>query len=47
MTNSIAIGLLLVIAGFFALDYYVLELDAPIFLGKKAFELIEYLAFWR
>ncbi len=47
MTNSIAIGLFLLIVGFFTLDHYVLELDAPLFLGRKAFELIEYLAFWR
>ncbi|MFQ6548277.1 hypothetical protein AADZ90_009985 [Aestuariibius sp. 2305UL40-4] len=47
MTNRIAIWLLLLIAGFFVLDHYVLQLDAAVYLGRRALDLIEWLAFWR
>jgi len=47
MTNSIAfvLGLLLVIAGVVDVMFYGTE--HLIFLGKKLFELIEWIAFWR
>lgn len=47
MTTKIALALAALIAAFFALDIYVLHLDAGMFLGKKLLELITYLAFWR
>jgi hypothetical protein len=47
MTNSLAIGIILFLIGFFALDYFVLGLDAPLFLARKGIDLIQYLAFWR
>ncbi|MDS9468656.1 hypothetical protein RGQ15_13905 [Paracoccus sp. MBLB3053] len=47
MTNSIAIGLGLLILALFALDALVLHLDLPVFLGKQFAALIEYLSFWR
>jgi len=47
MTNQIAIGLALLIVGFFVLDAYVLHLDAGVFLARKGLDLIEYLAIWR
>lgn len=47
MTNRIAIslGLFLVIA--ITADVMIYGSDHMIFLGKKMFELIEWLAFWR
>ena len=47
MTNSIAIGILLALVAFFALDAYVLHLDAALFLARKGLALIDWLAFWR
>ena len=47
MTNSIAIGLVLTIVGFFLLDHFVLHLDAATFLLRKLIALIDTLAFWR
>ncbi len=47
MTNSIAIGLGLLIIGGISLDYALFGSDHLIFLGKKGFELIEWMAFWR
>ncbi|EDQ04153.1 hypothetical protein DSM14862_01795 [Sulfitobacter indolifex] len=47
MTNSIAIVLALVIAGAMLIDAYSYGADHMIFLGKKLFELIEWIAFWR
>ncbi|WP_196778357.1 hypothetical protein [Thalassorhabdomicrobium marinisediminis] len=47
MTTRLALILILLIAGFFVLDHYVLGLNADVFLGKKALDLINYLAFWR
>jgi len=47
MTNTISIWLAFAILGFFALDYFYLDLNAPVYLGRKLLELIEYLAFWR
>ncbi|KPP84796.1 MAG: hypothetical protein HLUCCA08_12265 [Rhodobacteraceae bacterium HLUCCA08] len=47
MTNRLALWLVLLIAAFFVLDHFVLQLDAALFLGRKFTDLIEYLAFWR
>ncbi|MGJ8610968.1 MAG: hypothetical protein ACSHWY_07735 [Octadecabacter sp.] len=47
MTTRLSIILILLIAAFFALDHYVLHLNAAVFLGKKAIWLINYLAIWR
>lgn len=47
MTNGIAIGLVIVIAGFFALDHFHLHLDAGVFLLRKMIALIQFMAFWR
>ena len=47
MTNGIAIGIVLALAGFFALDHYVLHIDAAVFLGRKGLDLLGYVAFWR
>ena len=47
MTNTLAIWLFLFIVAFFALDYFVLHLDAARFLARKGLDLIDYLAFWR
>ena len=47
MTNALAISLLIFIAAFFALDHYVLHLDAPIFLARKFYDLLQWVAFWR
>ena len=47
MTTRLALILAILILGFFVLDYYVLHLDAALFLVRKGFELINYMAFWR
>jgi hypothetical protein len=47
MTNALAIGLVIFIAAFFALDHFVLHLDAPLFLARKFYDMLEWLAFWR
>lgn len=47
MNNIIAFWLAALILGFLALDYFVLDLNVPIFLGRKLLELLEYIAFWR
>ncbi|MEJ6398692.1 hypothetical protein [Yoonia sp. 208BN28-4] len=47
MTNGIAIFLALLIIGFFALDHYVLHLDALTFLFRRLIAVIDILAFWR
>jgi hypothetical protein len=47
MTNKISIWLALVILGFLALDYFYLDLNTPLFLGRKLLAMIEYIAFWR
>jgi len=47
MTNKIALVLgFLIIAAIFA-DYVIFGPEHLLFLGKKFFELIEWLAFWR
>jgi len=47
MTTRLAFILLLLIAAFFVLDHYVLQMNAAVFLGKKAIELMNYMAIWR
>ncbi len=47
MTNSIAIGLGLVILSAVAVDAVLYGWDHLIFLAKKGVELIEWMAFWR
>ncbi|MEL6640787.1 MAG: hypothetical protein AAFP98_05675 [Pseudomonadota bacterium] len=47
MTNSFALGLAAAITGFFVLDYYVLHLDAGIFLMRYLIDAIAFLAVWR
>ncbi len=47
MTNTIALWLAALILGFLALDYFVLDWDVPVFLGRKLLDLIEWMAFWR
>jgi len=47
MTNALAIGLLLFIAAFFGLDHFVLQWDAPIFLARRFYDLLQWVAFWR
>ena len=47
MSDRFAIFLVAVIAGFLALDHYVLHLDSALFLARKSVELIEGVAVWR
>jgi hypothetical protein len=47
MNNLTALVLGILIAGFFAVDFFYLGWDAPVFLGKKFLALIEEMAFWR
>jgi hypothetical protein len=47
MTNWLAFLLSLFILGFIALDHFVLHWGIPIFLAKRANDLIVLVAFWR
>ena len=47
MTNTIALIFAILICAFVALDHYVLEWGAVLFLFRKLLVLIEYIAFWR
>lgn len=47
VTTKLAFILLGLILAFFVLDYFVLHLDAPVFLARKLVALVEWLAFWR
>lgn len=47
MTNSISIWLGLLILGFLGVDYFYLDWQMSIFLGRKLLAMIEYIAFWR
>lgn len=47
MTDKIALVLGLIIAAALAVDIYLYGSAHMIFLGKKLFELIEWVAFWR
>lgn len=47
MTNTLALILGALILGAIVLDVMVFGTEHLVFLGKKLFELIEWLAFWR
>jgi hypothetical protein len=47
MTNKIALGLGLIIVLLGAIDVLYYGTENFVFLSKKLFELIEWLAFWR
>ncbi|WP_375256287.1 hypothetical protein [Yoonia sp.] len=47
MTNTIALWLAFVIAAFLAFDHFLYEWANIVFLLRKLFDLIEWLAFWR
>ncbi len=47
MTNTIALWLAVLILGFLALDYFYLDWNVVVFLGRKLLDLIEWMAFWR
>lgn len=47
MTNGFAIALGLCIIGFFALDHFVLHLDAARFTMLKLIAVIDWMAVWR
>ncbi|MCU9849699.1 hypothetical protein OEZ60_16995 [Defluviimonas sp. WL0024] len=47
MTNRIAIVLAALVAAFFLVDHFWLNLGAPLFLGRKLLDLVEFLAIWR
>ncbi|WP_187392946.1 hypothetical protein [Maritimibacter fusiformis] len=47
MTNRIALGLALIIIAVFALDAFAFGGGLPVFLGRKLYALLDWLAFWR
>lgn len=47
MTNKIAFWLALIIIAVFLLDAFAFSGEMPVFLGKKIFEFLDWLAFWR
>jgi len=47
MTNQIAIWLGLLILGGCVLDYVLFGPDHLVFLGKKLYAFLDWLAFWR
>lgn len=47
MTNRIALGLGLGILVLLTIDMVMYESQHMVFLGRKLFELIEWMAFWR
>ncbi|WP_292290941.1 glyceraldehyde-3-phosphate dehydrogenase [Marivita sp.] len=47
MTNSIAIGLGLLILGGIAIDAFLTGGDGLLFLAVKGIDLVEWIAFWR
>ena len=47
MTNRIALVLAAVLLGLIVVDVLLFGTEHLVFLGKKMFELIEWLAFWR
>ena len=47
MTNKIAIGLALIVIAVFAADAFAFGGTLPVFLGKKLFVFLDWLAFWR
>jgi len=47
MTNPVALVLGLLLIGLVAVDVMIYGTEHLIFLGKKLFEFIEWIAFWR
>lgn len=47
MTNSLAIVLGLMIALFLGVDFLAFDGDGTLFLARKLYWLIDYVAFWR
>ncbi|WP_425082710.1 hypothetical protein [Ruegeria profundi] len=47
MTNQIAIWLALLIFGAIMLDYALFGTEHFLFLGKKLYDFLDWLAFWR
>lgn len=47
LTNAIAITLVLLIAGLFALDAALLHWNLPVVLGRQFVGLVEWTSFWR
>ena len=47
MTNSLALVLGALIVAGIVLDYMLFGAETLVFLGRKFFELVDYLAFWR
>lgn len=47
MTNSIALVLGGLVVGLIAIDLVLFGTEHMVYLGKKMFDLIEWLAFWR
>lgn len=47
MTNSIVISLFVLIVAIFVMDAMLLHDDLPVIVGKRALDLIEWVAFWR
>lgn len=47
MTNTIAITLFLLIVAVFAIDYFMLDDNLPVIVGKGLDNFIEYVSFWR
>lgn len=47
MTNSIAVALVLLIAGLLFLDAVILHWNVPVAVGRTLIEFIEWLSFWR
>jgi len=47
MTNQIAIWLGVLILGGLMLDYALVGTEHLLFLGKKFYELLDWVAFWR
>ncbi|MCE8536150.1 hypothetical protein KBY27_01645 [Ruegeria pomeroyi] len=47
MTNQISIWLGVILLGAAMLDFAMFGTEHMLFLGKKLFDLLEWLAFWR
>lgn len=47
MSNGVALGLGLIVAGLLMADWVWFEAAGLVFLGRRLADLIEYLAFWR
>ncbi|WP_415182586.1 hypothetical protein [Phaeovulum sp.] len=47
MTNKIALGIGLLIVAFFLIDFVFYGWNASLFIAKKIFDLVDYVAFWR